>query len=130
VPGYQAPTRAIRMAAEAKKIGFPVMIKAVAGAADAACGWCWTPGLSGCLAQRAIGSQGAFGDGTVILERAIVDPRHIGNPGVWRRLASRSMLGERDCSVQRPTKKLIEEGPSPAVTPELRRGWVRSRSRR
>ena len=122
VPGYQgADQSAAVMLAEAQKIGFPVMIKAVAGgggrgmrlAPDAAA----FPDL---LRSARSEAQGAFGDPTVILERAIIDPRHIEIQVFGDRTGNAIHLGERDCSVQRRHQKLIEEAPSPAVSPELR----------
>jgi geranyl-CoA carboxylase alpha subunit len=109
------------MLAEAKKIGFPVMIKAVAGGggrgmrlvADAAA-------FPDALRSARSEAQGAFGDPTVILERAIVDPRHIEIQVFGDRYGHAVHLGERDCSVQRRHQKLIEEAPSPKVTPKLR----------
>jgi geranyl-CoA carboxylase alpha subunit len=122
VPGYQGADQSdAMMRAEAKKIGFPVMIKAVAGGggrgmrlvADAAS---FPDALRGARSE----AQGAFGDTSVILERAIVDPRHIEIQVFGDRHGNAIHLGERDCSVQRRHQKLIEEAPSPAVTPELR----------
>ena len=122
VPGYQGADQSDAvMLAEAKKIGFPVMIKAVAGGggrgmrlvADAAA-------FPDALRSARSEAQGAFGDPTVILERAIVDPRHIEIQVFGDRYGNAIHLGERDCSVQRRHQKLIEEAPSPAVTPELR----------
>jgi geranyl-CoA carboxylase alpha subunit len=122
VPGYQGADQSDAvMLAEAQKIGFPVMIKAVAGgggrgmrlAPDAAA----FPDL---LRSARSEAQGAFGDPTVILERAILDPRHIEIQVFGDRYGNAIHLGERDCSVQRRHQKLIEEAPSPAVSPELR----------
>src|ERR1700704_5963078 len=122
VPGYQgADQSGTVMLAEAQKIGFPVMIKAAAGGggrgmrlvSDAAA-------FSDLLRSARSEAQGAFGDPTVILERAIVNPRHIEIQVFGDRYGHAIHLGERDCSVQRRHQKLIEEAPSPAVSPELR----------
>ena len=122
VPGYQGADQSdAAMLAEAKKIGFPVMIKAVAGGggrgmrlvADAAA-------FPDALRSARSEAQGAFGDPTVILERAIVDPRHIEIQVFGDRYGNAVHLGERDCSVQRRHQKLIEEAPSPKVTRKLR----------
>jgi geranyl-CoA carboxylase alpha subunit len=122
VPGYQGTDQSDAvMLAEANKIGFPVMIKAVAGGggrgmrlvADAAA-------FPDALRSARSEALGAFGDASVILERAIVDPRHIEIQVFGDRHGNAIHLGERDCSVQRRHQKLIEEAPSPAVSPELR----------
>jgi geranyl-CoA carboxylase alpha subunit len=122
VPGYQGADQGdAAMLAEAKKIGFPVMIKAVAGGggrgmrlvADAS-------SFPDALRSACSEARGAFGDPMVILERAIVDPRHIEIQVLGDRHGNAIHLGERDCSVQRRHQKLIEEAPSPAVAPQLR----------
>src|SRR5215475_1237370 len=122
VPGYQGADQSDAvMLAEAKKIGFPVMIKAVAGGggrgmrlvSDAAA-------FPAALRSARSEAKAAFGDGTVILERAIPNPRHVEIQVFGDRYGNAIHLGERDCSVQRRHQKVIEEAPSPAVSPELR----------
>ncbi|MGO4711420.1 acetyl-CoA carboxylase biotin carboxylase subunit [Bradyrhizobium sp. 2TAF24] len=122
VPGYQGADQSdATLAAEAARIGFPVMIKATAGGGgrgmrlvpDAA-------SLPDLLRSAKSEARSAFGDATVILERAIVDPRHIEIQVFGDRHGQAIHLGERDCSVQRRHQKVIEEAPSPAVSPELR----------
>jgi geranyl-CoA carboxylase alpha subunit len=122
VPGYQGADQSDAvLLAEAEKIGFPIMIKAVSGGggrgmrlvADAAA-------FPDALRSARSEALGAFGDATVILERAISDPRHIEIQVFGDRHGNAIHLGERDCSVQRRHQKLIEEAPSPAVSPELR----------
>src|ERR1700682_3632190 len=122
VPGYQGADQSDAvMLAEAKKIGFPVMIKAIAGGGGR--GMRLVGDVSAfpdALRSARSEAQSAFGDGTVILERAIVDPRHIEIQVFGDRYGNAVHLGERDCSVQRRHQKLIEEAPSPKVSPELR----------
>ena len=122
VPGYQGADQGDEiMLTEARKIGFPVMIKAVAGGGgrgmrlvtDAAA-------FPDALRSARSEAKAAFGDPTVILERAIQNPRHIEIQVFGDSHGNAIHLGERDCSVQRRHQKLIEEAPSPAVTPELR----------
>ncbi|WP_439407300.1 acetyl-CoA carboxylase biotin carboxylase subunit [Bradyrhizobium sp. DASA03076] len=122
VPGYQGAEQGDDvMLAAAKNIGFPVMIKAVAGGGgrgmrlvtDAA-------SFPDALRSARSEAKAAFGDPTVILERAIQNPRHIEIQVFGDINGNAIHLGERDCSVQRRHQKLIEEAPSPAVTPELR----------
>ncbi len=113
VPGYQGADQSdAAMLAEARKIGFPVMIKAVAGGGgrgmrlvtDAAA-------FSDVLRSARSEAQSAFGDPAV---------RHIEIQVFGDAFGNAVHLGERDCSVQRRHQKLIEEAPSPKVTPELR----------
>ena len=132
VPGYQGADQSdAAMLSEAKKIGFPVMIKAVAGGggrgmrlvSDQAA-------FPDALRSARSEAKAAFGDGTVILERAIENPRHIEIQVFGDRYGNAIHLGERDCSVQRRHQKLIEEAPSPAVSPKLRHSDGRGRGRR
>jgi geranyl-CoA carboxylase alpha subunit len=122
VPGYQGADQGDAvMLSEAKKIGFPVMIKAVAGGGGR--GMRLVPDAAAFLdSLRSARSEAkaAFGDGSVILEHAIQNPRHIEIQVFGDRYGNAIHLGERDCSVQRRHQKLIEEAPSPAVSPKLR----------
>ena len=122
VPGYQGDDQSDpTMLREARRIGFPVMIKAVAGgggrgmrlvAEEAA--------FADALRSARSEVKAAFGDAAVILERAIENPRHIEIQVFGDSHGNAIHLGERDCSVQRRHQKLIEEAPSPAVSAELR----------
>jgi geranyl-CoA carboxylase alpha subunit len=122
VPGYQGDDQGeATLAREAERIGWPVMIKAVAGGGGRGMR---LVGSAGEFAERLRSAQSearnAFGDATVILEKAIVEPRHIEIQVFADRHGNAIHLGERDCSVQRRHQKVIEEAPSPAVTAELR----------
>ena len=105
----------------AREIGFPIMIKASAGgggkgmriAKDA-------ESFAKQLQAAQNEAQAAFGDSGVYLERCIVRPRHVEFQVFGDSFGRVVHLGERDCSVQRRHQKLIEEAPSPALTPELR----------
>jgi len=122
VPGYQGEDQSdAAMFGEAEKIGFPVMIKAVSSGGGRGMRLVTdVGGFSAALRSARSEAKAAFGDDTVILERAITDPRHIEFQVFGDRHGNAIHLGERDCSVQRRHQKLIEEAPSPAVSPELR----------
>lgn len=106
----------------ARSMGYPVLLKAVAGGGgkgmrivpnDAAFAGAWRDAASEAL--------NAFGDPRVFLEKYLVGPRHI-EIQVFADAHGRVVsLGERECSVQRRHQKVIEEAPSPVVTPEVRR---------
>jgi geranyl-CoA carboxylase alpha subunit len=123
VPGYQGEDQSEdRLRAEAEAIGFPVMIKAVAGGGGRGMRLVrQADDFAALLAGARSEAMHAFGDPAVILERAIADPRHIEIQVFGDRHGGAVHLGERDCSVQRRHQKLIEEAPSPALSPELRR---------
>ena len=122
VPGYQGGDQSdAAMLAEAGKIGFPVMIKAVAGGGGRGMRLvAESAAFPQALRSARSEAQAAFGDASVILERAILDPRHIEIQVFGDRFGNAIHLGERDCSVQRRHQKLIEEAPSPVVSVELR----------
>jgi len=122
VPGYQGEDQsASRLMAEARRIGFPVMIKACGGGGGRGMRIVHTAEqFEELLRSARAEAQNAFGNPDVILERAIVQPRHIEIQVAADRHGNVIHLGERDCSVQRRHQKLIEEAPSPAVTDELR----------
>jgi len=123
VPGTERPladdAEAARVAGE---VGYPVMIKAALGGGGKGMRLVRQPSeLAGALRAARSEAGGAFGDSSVYIERYIDEPRHIeiqvladGHGGVVH-------LGERECSIQRRHQKLIEESPSPVVTPEMRR---------
>jgi len=122
VPGYQGDEQdEERLAAEAEKIGYPIMIKAVAGGGGRGMRLVSQPGeFASTLRSAKSEAKGGFGDDRVLLERAIVEPRHVEIQVFGDRYGNAIHLGERDCSVQRRHQKVIEEAPSPFVSPELR----------
>jgi acetyl-CoA carboxylase biotin carboxylase subunit len=105
----------------AHKIGFPVMIKATAGGGGRGMRLVRTEGE---LVKSFLAAQGeaeaAFGDPGVYLEKFIERPRHIEFQILADSYGHVIHLGERDCSIQRRHQKLLEEAPSPALSPELR----------
>ena len=107
---------------EAKKMGFPVMIKASSGGGG--------KGMRECFgeedfekdfltAQRE--SANAFSDDAMYLEKLILEPRHVEVQIMGDNFGNVVALGERDCSIQRNHQKLVEESPSPIVSPETRK---------
>ena len=122
VPGsdgaVEDPEKALKTA---KKIGFPVLIKAAAGgggkgmrvAEDA-------DGFAKALQGAQTEAEAAFGDKKVYLEKYLEKPRHVEIQVIGDQHGRVAHLGERECSIQRRHQKLIEESPSPAVSPKLR----------
>jgi acetyl-CoA carboxylase biotin carboxylase subunit len=123
VPGTDGPVDDPREAVkQAESFGFPVIIKAVAGGGGK--GMRVARSAAEFLEQFQMArteAQAAFGNGAVYVERYLARPRHVEIQVMGDRHGNLVHLGERDCSVQRRHQKLIEESPSPAVTPELRR---------
>src|SRR5665647_3166580 len=122
IPGYQGPGQAdAHMLAEAALLGYPVMIKAAAGGGGRGMRRVEHAEHFAAALQSARSEAGhAFGNAELILERAIVEPRHIEVQVFADMHGNVVHLGERDCSVQRRHQKVIEESPSPAVSQQLR----------
>jgi acetyl-CoA carboxylase biotin carboxylase subunit len=106
----------------AKEIGFPVILKAAAGGGGRGMKIVREePAVRKAFEGASAEALAAFGDGSMYLERYVEEPRHIELQIVADEHGGIIHLGERECSVQRRHQKLIEEAPSPAVSPELRR---------
>jgi len=122
VPGYQgAKQDNDTLMAEAIKLGFPVMVKAAAGGGGRGMRLviCEADLLDGIASARAE-AVSAFGSEELILEKAILDSRHIEIQIAGDAHGNVIHLGERDCSAQRRHQKVIEECPSPFMSGELR----------
>jgi len=122
VPGYIGEDQSdTALTAAAGEIGFPIMVKATAGGGgkgmrlvrDAA-------SLPDALAAARREAAQAFGNDRLMLERAILNPRHVEIQIVGDQYGKVIALGERECSIQRRHQKIIEEAPSTALTPDLR----------
>jgi acetyl/propionyl-CoA carboxylase alpha subunit len=122
VPGYHGNDQSeATLAREAGRIGFPVLIKASAGGGgrgmrrvDAAADF------KSALAAAKAEAEAAFGDGSVLLEKFVLNPRHIEVQLAGDRTGNLVHLFERDCSVQRNNQKLLEEAPAPNLPDSVR----------
>ena len=107
--------------AMAKKLGYPVIVKATAGGGGRGMRIAYDEAslIQGFHAAHTE-AENAFGDGSLYMEKYIINPRHIEFQILADEHGNVVHLGERDCSVQRRNQKLIEESPSPALSSELR----------
>jgi acetyl-CoA carboxylase biotin carboxylase subunit len=126
VPVVPGTTEALRDAAEAREIaerfGFPVLLKAAAGGGGKGMRVVREAGeLASSLDAARREAKNAFGDDAVYVEKYISGPRHVEIQVLGDAHGTMLSLGERECSVQRRHQKMIEEAPSVAVSPELRR---------
>lgn len=122
IPGYQDEDQSeARLVEEAARIGFPVMLKASAGGGGRGQRIVYkSADLKDAIASARRESESAFGDGRLIIEKAVTGARHVEIQVMADAHGNCIHLGERDCSLQRRRQKVIEEAPSPAITPELR----------
>jgi 3-methylcrotonyl-CoA carboxylase alpha subunit len=122
VPGYAGERQDARtLAREARRIGYPVLIKAVAGGGGRGMRLVEREeDLAAALESARREAEAAFGDGRVLLEKLIVRSRHIEVQVFGDRHGNVVHLFERDCSLQRRNQKVIEEAPAPGMPPELR----------
>jgi geranyl-CoA carboxylase alpha subunit len=122
VPGYQGEEQAeARLVEEAEKIGFPVMVKAAAGGGGRGMRVVEKAAeLKAALASARKEAENAFGDGRLLIEKAVVGAHHVEVQVIADAHGHVLHLGERDCSLQRRRQKVIEEAPSPVITADIR----------
>ncbi|HWD05633.1 MAG TPA: pyruvate carboxylase [Amycolatopsis sp.] len=122
VLGSSAPSSDVdALAAAAEELGFPVFVKAVAGGGGRGMRRVEDPAqLRESIEAAAREAESAFGDPTVFIEKAVVEPRHIEVQILADGAGNVIHLFERDCSVQRRHQKVVELAPAPNLDPELR----------
>ena len=123
LPGSDGPVNGEEQALKvARDIGYPVIIKAVAGGGGRGMRVVRTPGELGPLLRTAKReAEAAFGNGDVYIEKYLENPRHIEFQIIGDHHGNIVHLGERECSIQRRHQKLLEESPSPALSEKVRR---------
>ncbi|PIE39650.1 MAG: 3-methylcrotonyl-CoA carboxylase [Gammaproteobacteria bacterium] len=122
VPGYQSVEQTDeRLLSAAEEIGVPLMVKAAAGGGGRGMRLVESlQALPGALKAARSEAQNAFGSDELILEKAVLRPRHVEVQVFGDKYGNVIHLGERDCSVQRRHQKVIEEAPCPVMDDELR----------
>jgi len=123
VPGSEGvisdPDEALKIA---KEIGYPVMVKASAGGGGKGMRVAQSKhDLVKAIQTAQAEAEAAFGNAEVYIEKYVEEPRHIEFQILADNYGNTVHLGERDCSIQRRNQKLLEESPSSAITPELRK---------
>ncbi|WP_341254028.1 biotin carboxylase N-terminal domain-containing protein, partial [Euzebya pacifica] len=123
VPGVHRPGMSDdELIAEAEGVGYPLMVKASAGGGGKGMRVVRDPAtLQEAITAARREAKGGFGDDTLMLERFVERPRHIEIQVLADTHGTTLWVGERECSLQRRHQKVIEECPSPALTPETRR---------
>ncbi len=122
IPGYQDSDQSLeRLLSEAHRVGFPLMVKASAGGGGRGMRLVWEEkDLEASIKTARSEALSAFGNDELILERAVIEPRHIEIQVFADQYGNAVYLGERDCSIQRRHQKVVEEAPSPFVDEALR----------
>ncbi|HSC90915.1 MAG TPA: acetyl-CoA carboxylase biotin carboxylase subunit [Gaiellaceae bacterium] len=121
VPGTDGGASRADVRDAAAELGYPVLLKAAAGGGGKGMRLVDSPeALDAAYATAAAEAQGAFGDASLYLEKAVVPARHVEIQVLCDAHGRVLTLGERECSIQRRHQKLIEESPSPALDPETR----------
>ena len=122
VPGTTGAVDDVAAArSEAERIGYPVIIKAAAGGGGKGMRVAESAGvIESTFTMARNEAAAAFNDARVYIERFVQRPRHVEIQVLGDQHGNLVHLGERDCSIQRRHQKLIEESPSPAITPEMR----------
>lgn len=122
IPGYQGAEQSDQVLIEkAADVGFPIMVKASAGGGGRGMRLVTEQGeLAAQIKTARSEALSAFGSGELILERAVLAPRHIEIQIFADSQGNTVYLGERDCSIQRRHQKVVEEAPSPFVDEGLR----------
>jgi acetyl-CoA carboxylase, biotin carboxylase subunit len=121
VPGTEESASVSEARAAADEAGYPVLLKAVAGGGGKGMRLVESPEeLESAYRTAAAEAEAAFGDPGLYLEKALVPARHVEIQVLADGAGGVLTLGERECSIQRRHQKLIEESPSPALTPETR----------
>ena len=122
-PGSDGPVSSVEEAlAAAEAVGWPVLLKASAGGGGRGIRRCDGPdALPAACAEAKAEAAACFGNDEMYLEKLVLNPRHVEVQILADRQGHTIHLGDRDCSVQRRNQKLIEESPSPGLSPALRR---------
>jgi len=122
IPGYEGDRQDLEyLAAQAEQIGFPIMVKASAGGGGRGMRLVQQASeLVEALQTARSEAENAFGSGELILEKAVIAPRHVEIQVFGDTHGNYVYLFERDCSIQRRHQKVVEEAPCPVMTPELR----------
>lgn len=122
IPGSEGIVEDLKTAqAEAKRLGYPIFIKAVAGGGGKGIRIAHNPEeFAKMFGAARAEAEASFGNPDVYLEKMIRNPRHIEVQVIGDKFGNYVHLGERDCTIQRRRQKLIEEAPSPVLSPKLR----------